>query len=183
MSKRHRAKGTPESSPHQDPIRIVPLQPARIAEAAPTVRMTYRGGPLLTSVQVFTVFWGSAWKRSPHSHEAGRLNQFFDAILTSSLLDQLSEYAVTKYKIVHGKRIGTVTIATRAPGGSVTDSAIRKFLQQQIAGRRLPKGMPSTLFFVYVQPGVRVVMGGSAMPSCLIRAATGAAGAAMHSMR
>ncbi len=47
-----------------DSIRIVPLYvPEEITQlkggTAPP-KLTYRGGPLLTSVQVFTVFWGSA---------------------------------------------------------------------------------------------------------------------------
>ena len=50
------------------PIRIVPLHrpselfvPGRPAKA-PAAQLTYRGGPLLTSVQVFSVFWGAAWQ-------------------------------------------------------------------------------------------------------------------------
>jgi len=52
-----------------DPIRIVPLddagwgQPtvhaAAAARAAPP-QLTYRDGPLLTAVEVFTMFWGTA---------------------------------------------------------------------------------------------------------------------------
>ncbi len=49
----------------QHPIRVVPLHrpetPARAATAA-APHLTYRNGPLLTAVEVFTVFWGSACK-------------------------------------------------------------------------------------------------------------------------
>jgi len=47
---------------------------------------------LLTAVQVFTIFWGSAWQQPPQSDLVQRVNQFFDFILTSALLDQLAEY-------------------------------------------------------------------------------------------
>jgi hypothetical protein len=54
-------------------------------------------------------------------------------------------------------------VSTPAPAISVTDSAIRHLLQQEIAtNAQVPKPSPNTLYFVYVQPGVKVVQGGSA---------------------
>jgi len=54
-----------------DPIRIVPLhlptelyRPAAGIAAPPAAQLTYRQGPLLTSVKVFTIFWGQAWRTS-----------------------------------------------------------------------------------------------------------------------
>ena len=53
----------------EDPIRVVPLHgiddlTAPIGVSAPAVapKLTYRGGPLLTAVEVFTIFWGSGWQ-------------------------------------------------------------------------------------------------------------------------
>jgi hypothetical protein len=55
-----------------DPIRIVPVHPieavvapAHGAPPPPPPQLTYRGGPLLSAVEVFTVSWGSAWTNSP----------------------------------------------------------------------------------------------------------------------
>src|SRR3989442_7446731 len=55
-----------------DPVRIVPLHaprevfaPAPGIAAPPSPQLTYRGGPLLGAVQVFTVFWGAAWNDAP----------------------------------------------------------------------------------------------------------------------
>jgi hypothetical protein len=148
-----------------DPVRIVPLYlPVAAAAVAPqTAKLTYRNGPLIAAVQVFTLFWGSKWKQAPQTAMIGQLNAFFDSILTSPLIDQLAEYNVPKYKIAHGKRVGTATITTPALATSVTDSAIQTMLQQQIAsGKGVPKPTANTLYFIFVQPGVRVVMGGSA---------------------
>jgi len=65
----------------QRPIRVVPLHrpeaPSRAAAAA-APHLTYRNGPLLTAVQVFSVFWGSAWQQAPNSGLLQRINQFFD---------------------------------------------------------------------------------------------------------
>jgi len=149
---------------HRDPIRIVPLHGGEVNGAAtPAARLTYRKGPLIRSVQVFTIFWGPEWKKPDLSQLAGRIDGFFDAILTSAVIDDLAEYNVRGYKISHGTRIGTITITTPALGTSVTDGAIQKMLQQ-LAGKRkgVPAATANTLYFVYVQPGVRVVQGGAA---------------------
>src|SRR5713226_9991207 len=105
---------TPKARPSElhHPIRIVPLHPGKAKAAAPQVaaQLTYRNGPLLTSVQVFTIFWGAPWNTSPQGALLTKLNQFFDFILTSQLLDQLSEYSVPNLKIGPGARIGSVTL-------------------------------------------------------------------------
>src|SRR4051812_14858155 len=73
---------------HRDHIRIVPLHVpggAAAAAAAPA-HLTYRKGPLISAVQVFTLFWGTGWNAAPQSAMIGHLNQFFDFVLTSSLI-------------------------------------------------------------------------------------------------
>ena len=152
--------------PQPDAIRIVPLyrpaMPRAEALAAPTARLIYRNGPLLPAVEVFPIFWGSAWKKSPLSGTVTQVNRFFDGILTSALIDQLSEYNAGAFKIAHGRRTGSATITTASPGRSLTDGAIRTFLQQQISSGKVPKVTKNSLYFIFVPPGVRVVMGGSA---------------------
>jgi hypothetical protein len=153
-----------------DPIRIVPLflpdeivQPTidGAAAAVPTAKMTYRGGPLLTAVEVVTVFWGAAWQ-SQQAPLVAQINAFFDFLLTSALLDQMKEYSVPGKSIGHGRRTGSVTIAAPAPPASVTDGAIRVFLQHQIASHAgVPQPGPNSLYFVFAPPGVTVVSGGS----------------------
>jgi hypothetical protein len=157
---------------HGDPIRIVPLHvagdvgtpTADALAAAPAVapHLTYRNGPLLSSVEVFTMFWGAAWQGA-QSSLVTHINQFFDFILTSPLIDQLAEYNVPGHTIGHGKRTGTITLTSPAPGRSVSDTAIQHFLQQEIStNHSVPHPTPNTLYFIYVPPGVRVVQGGSA---------------------
>ena len=148
---------------HFDPIRIVPLCLPDTLAAAPAARLTYRNGPLISAVEVFTIFWGREWKTAPQSALIGQLNGFFDFVLGSPLMDQLTEYNVPKYPIKHGRRIGTATITTPAPGTSVTDGAIQAMLREQTTkGKPIPKPTANTLYFIFVPPGVRVVLGGSA---------------------
>jgi hypothetical protein len=153
------------SPEHGDAIRIVPLHPqagAEIVAPAAAPQLTYRNGPLMTSVEVFTVFWGAAWNSAPQSAMMPQLNNFFDFILASALIDQLAEYNVAKYKIAHGKRTGTTILTSPTLGKSVQDSAIQKMLQDKIAsGGAFPKPSANTLYFVYFPPGVKVVQGGS----------------------
>jgi hypothetical protein len=163
MATKPRQKKSQIGSGH--PIRIVPLhrpEAARPAAAQVAPNLTYRNGPLLTAVQVFTIFWGSAWQQAPQNAFVPRINQFFDFILTSALLDQLAEYSVPGKQIGHGTRIGTTTLTTPEPGKSVQDSAIQKMLQQEISAGTLPTPTPNTLYFVMLPPGVEVIQGGSA---------------------
>jgi hypothetical protein len=164
MEGRMPKKKTPLRVAPTDAVRIVPLHGhapyLAIAPAAPA-KLTYRNGPLLNAVEVFTIFWGKGWKTTPQSEMIPKVNGFFDFILTSPLIDQLSEYNTAALKIGHGRRIGSVTQTTNSPGTSVTDSALQAFLQQQRTVGKVPKATANTLCFIYLPPGVRVVMGGS----------------------
>jgi hypothetical protein len=119
------------------------------------VHCSFRGG-------FYDIFWGAAWQGA-QSALATHINQFFDVILTSALIDQLGEYSVPAYHIGHGRRTGTITFTSPAPARSVSDTAIQHMLQQEIStNHAVPHPTPNTLYFVYVPPGVRVVQGGSA---------------------
>jgi len=152
-----------------DPIRIVPLhlpselyRPAVGIAAPPTAHLTYRGGPLLGAVKVFTIFWGQPWRTSPNSDLAKQMNQFFKFVVSSQLIDQLAEYSVSGQSIGHGSFIGTVTITQPSLSHSITDAAIQKTLQQEIKNNSsVPKPDANTLYFIYLPPGTAVVQGGS----------------------
>src|SRR5260370_33165726 len=92
------------------PIRIVPLHPGPAAAPAAPAHLTYRGGPLLSAVQVVTAFWGAKWLAG----EAPLLtqnNDFFLFILDSPLMDPLAEYSVPGTPICHGSLAGTEIIS------------------------------------------------------------------------
>ena len=147
-----------------DPIRIVPL---RLDAAAPvaTPRLTYRGGPLLASVQVFLFFWGDAWQREPQATMMQRLDGFFEYVLTSSLMDQLAEYDVQDFAIGHGARTGAIAVTTAVPP-SVADADIQNFVRDQIASNpAVAQPGPSSLYFVFLPPNVTSELDGSS--SCV----------------
>jgi len=152
-----------------DPIRIVPLhlpselyRPSAGIAAPPAAQLTYRGGPLLDSVKVFTIFWGQAWQASPNSGLANQINQFFKFVVGSALIDQLAEYSVPGQAIGQGAFIGSAAIAQPSLAHSVTDAAIQQMLQQEIkSNSSVPKPDANTLYFIYLPPGTAVVQGGS----------------------
>jgi hypothetical protein len=154
---------------HGDEIRVVPLfvpdevkAVAHGAPATPPPHLTYRGGPLLSNVQVFTVFWGQAWGQASLSNLMQQLNNYFDSILTSPLIDQLTEYNTQTQSIGHGSRIGTATVTTPALHHTATDQAVQAMLQNEITNNTaFPQPTANTLYFVYLPPGVVSVQGGS----------------------
>jgi hypothetical protein len=125
-------------------------------------QLTYRGGPLLGNVAVFTIFWGKTWGAAPSSTALmSKLNKFFADMLVSPAIDQLSEYNAAGQTIGHGSFVGTKVIRADAPVGSVTDSRIRAQVRQWIKANTVPKNTKNTLYFLYLGPGVVSIMGGS----------------------
>ena len=140
----------------------VPKDVTHIAEeivpAAPA-KLTYRNGPLLDAVEVFTIFWGDDWTKDPLKEMVKGLNQFFNDILTSSLMDQIAEYNVPSmgYNIGHGKFIGSITITQLSPTRTVTDGVIQHILRQELTTNNdIPKPTQNTLYFLYLPPRVAV---------------------------
>lgn len=154
-----------------DAIRVVPLyapdalKPFTADQAPPpgaAPQLTYRNGPLLAAAEVFTIFWGAAW-HAAQAPLAGKINQFFDFVLSSALIDQLGEYSVPAFRIGHGKRTGTITVTTPAVKHSVSDTAVQHMLQNEISSNSgVPAPSPNSLYFVYLPPGVKVIQGGGA---------------------
>jgi hypothetical protein len=92
MKIENQSRKTSHHSPN-DAIRIVPLHKPEGEALAPVSapKVTYRNGLLFTSVEIFTIFWGNNWQQEPSAGILAQMNQFFDFVLTSSLMDQLSE--------------------------------------------------------------------------------------------
>ncbi len=153
----------PPSEQTVSPRMIVPLlmpeAHAAFAVTAPAAHLSYHHGPLLQAVEVVTVFWGPEWQQPAQSLLIPRLNQFFDFILTSALMDVLAEYGVPGHPIGHGHRSGTVSVPTPAPN-PITDAQIQQQLQAWIQNHTLPQPNANTLYFVYLPPGVVSILGG-----------------------
>jgi hypothetical protein len=146
------------------PIRIVPLRLEAVAPVG-TPQLTYRGGPLLSEAQVFVFFWGDAWQQDPQVALVPQINSFFDYALTSEVMDQLAEYSVPGRTISYGTRTGSIELTT-APPSSVSDGDVKQLIQQEISSDpAVPQPNSSSLYFVFLPPGVTVGLNGGA--SCV----------------
>lgn len=114
---------------------------------------------MLSSVEVFTAFWGAAWLAA-EAPLRKQMNDFFLYVLASPLMDQLREYSVPGISIGHGSLAGTTIIPDRPAGSTVTDAEIQNLIQAEIATTTLPKTNPNSLYFLFLPPGLEVDLGG-----------------------
>ena len=183
---------TPFAKPHEEPIIVAPLHvpkpkaplsalakkagkkgdeddggselfDGKNFKAPSNAKLVYRGGPLLTHTQIYTIFWGANWNTKPDLKAimAG-VNAFFKAIMVSPLIDQLKEYNVPAYSIGHGSLLGTKNITAAPPVTSITDTTIRSTLQSWIHAGTVPANTNNILYFIYFEPNIKVSMQGSA---------------------
>ena len=131
--------------PIEEAIRVVPVHHAPLQRTV-EARLTYRGGVLISSAKVFTIFWGLSWANTANAEAlVAAMNKFFTDILVSPLIDQLSEYNVSGQTIGHGKLIGSKVITANAPGSSISDSAIQKVLKNWIVSKTVPANDSKTI--------------------------------------
>lgn len=153
------------SLPRTTPRNIVPMKPPQELEAVapgPAARLVYHGGPVLSSVKVLAIFWGSDWMSEPNHSLVNRLGDFFRFILQSSLMDVLAEYGAPGRPIRHGAYLGGIILTDPAPEASVSDAQIQQTLQTWIAGNVIAQPDADTLYFVYLPPNVTSTMDGGA---------------------
>jgi hypothetical protein len=151
----------------RDAIRIVPIAAPRelfphvaTVPAAPPPKLTYRGGQLLTAAQVFTLYIGSSWSSGQLKTLASQIDEFFGFVLTSELIDQLSEYSVPNFPIGHGTFLGSTVLSELQPPPSVTDAWLQTTIQNAIdSGAPVPEPGSNVLYFVYLPPGITLVQG------------------------
>jgi hypothetical protein len=126
---------------------VVPLATPEVigqaAVAAQLAQLVYNNGPLIAQAQVFTIFWGAAWQQAALTGLVEQVNGFFDYILTSALIDQLAEYSVAQYRITHGARIGTVTLASPAVPKPSTILEFSKTLNSRFQPAPFRRPMPT----------------------------------------
>lgn len=116
--------------------------------------VSYYGGPVVSSVNVVTVFWGS----SAYSSYQASLSAFYTSITNSAYMDWLSEYDTiglldanaqpgTNQAIARGTFGGAVTItpSTCSANCTIDDTAIQTELLNQVNAGKLPAPLPTTM--------------------------------------
>ena len=144
------------------PINVVPMRTEALAPVGQP-RLTYRGGPLLSAVETFLFFWGEAWQQQQDLVD--KLSGFFDYVVSSPLVDQLSEYDVQDFTIGHGKRTGAIVLRA-SPAADVSDADIQRLIQDEIASDpAVAQPTPDSLYYVFLPPGVTAGLDGAS--SCV----------------
>jgi hypothetical protein len=142
----------------QDPNAALAVSTAG-EQATPTVtastpNLSYSGGPLLQSVQVQVIFWGTYW--AGQSSVMAQIDQFFTFVLQSSLIDLLEEYGI----VGHGTYRGSIVEHSPPFSVSVTDADIQLALNGSAGWIKMnpsvQKPTANTLYFVYLPPSVVV---------------------------
>lgn len=136
---------------------IMPMHPKgkkKNFSAPGGANLTYRGGPVLANVKVWTVFWGNGVQNQ------SSINQFYSDITQSAYYDWLVEYNTPSQKIGHGSLGGSI-VDTSPPGGSfVSDDQIQQEISKLIKAGKLPPADGNNLYMVHFPPGVTISMGG-----------------------
>ena len=83
------------------------------------------------------ILGGAGWATSTNAQLSTQLDAFFDFIVTSSLIDMLSEYNTSTTSIGHGRRIASIHVPGSEPGtaGQVTDAQIQTAIQGWITAK------------------------------------------------
>lgn len=125
----------------------------------------YFGGPVISNVQVETVFYGHDWYSNPALHQTGsELNQYFNFLTNSSYMDLLHQYSTPFQSIGHGSWVGGELVDRNAsPLGSlyVDDSEIQQMLESVVYHRQVPGPNGNLVYMVYTDPNTEVTDGGS----------------------
>jgi hypothetical protein len=145
--------GKPRKSACSKPAlpRRVQLELENLEErAVPAV--VFHGGPVISHVDLETVYYGQDWAKSANQPDLQQLDGFARTITHSSYLAMLGEYGVgmgnfSQHDMVTGS-------ATPANGDTVTDAQIQAMLANEIYNGNLNESAGQQVYLVYLPPGV-----------------------------
>ncbi len=124
--------------------------------------LNYYGGPVISHVKVFVVFWGIG----VDSQIQLNIGPFYQNILDSGYMDGLAQYATnvsaidgragTGQTIGRGRLLGETTITPKNQNTNLSDEMIQKELEFQISSGALPPADADTLYMIYLPAGFQV---------------------------
>jgi len=144
------ASGVPRG--HLLPMPGEGLAARRSAGSAQSAHMVYRGGPVISGVKVYTVFW------SPSVPNQSALNGFYATLVNGPYVDLLAEYDTPTQNIGRGKYIGSYVDGAAPSGSTLSDDQIRQELARLLDNGSLPAADANTLFMIHFPAGVSITM-------------------------
>jgi hypothetical protein len=144
---------------------IMPVHhPDRAAKPAATpnalANLQYYGGPVISKVKVYTVFWNNQVQFQ------SQLNAFYTAVTNSAYFDWLTEYNTPTQTIGRGSFLGSLVDPSPPAATSITNVDIQNELSKLIDGGKIPKPDADTLYMVHFPPGLSIDLDGSG--SCVV---------------
>jgi hypothetical protein len=128
-------------------------------------RLRYYGGPVISNVKVYVVFWGPNVTPQVQS----QIGDFYRDITNSPYFDWLNEFnttitpvgggAGTNQAIGRGTYAGAITITPAHLSGKVDMTQISAEVVAQLTAGHLPAPDDNTLFMIYMPPSVTVTDG------------------------
>jgi hypothetical protein len=134
-----------------------PRSQSAVNPFATSAHLTYYGGPVISNVKVYAVFWGA----NVNSTVTSGIGGFYSAVTASPYIDWLSEYNTPTQSIGRGSFGGAITIAPNNTSTSLQDTDIQTELDAQINAGVLPTPDANMLFMVNFPPGISINQGGS----------------------
>jgi hypothetical protein len=147
-------------------VHVMKMRQAGETRSAPvaalsSAKLNYFGGPVLSNVNVYAIYWGANVRNQAH------INAFYPAVLDSAYMDWLSEYNTPTQSIGRGTFGGAVVDTTAPTGTSVTDAQIQTEIKKLIDAGKLPANNGNNLYMMYFPPGVRISGPQGAGSSCV----------------
>ncbi|KAI8897417.1 hypothetical protein BC833DRAFT_621264 [Globomyces pollinis-pini] len=147
-------RGYGEIKPDNLPINYLPTfaQDENLSqENALDVRFNYYGGPVVTNVKVYSIFWGGKSKVT----YADQINKFYEAITKSTMMDILQEYNTPTQKIGRGSFLGEYSYDDAAIG-VVTDDQIQTALKNLVVAGKIPPPDGNMYYAIHFRPSVSI---------------------------
>jgi hypothetical protein len=143
------------------------IKTLNLPQVAAKSSVLYYGGPVISSVKVTAVMWGS----NVDSATQQQIGDFFKTTVNSTYMDWMSEYNTnikavdgrdgTNQSIGRGTFASVVTITPSNTSTKLLDTDIQNEIDAQINAGNLVKPDANTLFMVYFPSGVSITLDGS----------------------
>ena len=119
--------------------------------------VVYYGGPVLSNVKIYAVFWGS----QVNAEVQAKIGDFYTALSNSTYIDLLGQYSTPTQAIHRGSFAGAKVITPHHPGLKLIQSDIEAELIVQFDEGNLPKPDANSLYMFHFPPHVQITAFGS----------------------
>jgi hypothetical protein len=132
----------------------------------PTAKLVYYGGPVISNVQINSVFWGA----NVDATVKAKISGFYKTLVVSTYMDWIKEYNTTvksdsgapgtNQTIGRGTFGGEFLITPFNTSATIDDADVRIELQKQVDAGQLPKPTDNSLYMIHFPKGLTITMQG-----------------------